>query len=130
MNNDEIQSNRLWNLRQLVRSCGGVNEAARIMGKKNSYITAISGPNPNRSIGNRMAAAIETAFTLQPGSLDAAPPKESRDTNRWLAQISSTLANASDNDKEFVLAMSQWLVGRTIKTGKAGANDLIDATNI
>jgi len=112
---NDIQANRLWNFRQVIKAVGGVNEAARIMGKKNSYITAISGPNPNRSIGNRMCATIESAFGLPPGSLDLPPPKEIKDADAHLSRISATLANASTADKEFVLAFAEWLVGRSLK---------------
>ena len=40
------QENRLANFRQIIKSVGGTNEAARIMEKKNSYITQITGPEP------------------------------------------------------------------------------------
>lgn len=115
MDKEVIQQNRLWNFRQIVSSVDGVNEAARIMGKKNSYITQIAGPNPTRNIGNRMATSIEKSFGLPPGALDANPPKQSEGGDPYLASICSTLANASDNDKEFVLAMSEWIVGRSMK---------------
>jgi len=129
MNND-TQNNRLWNFRQIVSAAGGVNEAARIMGKKNSQITALSGPNPNRNIGDKIAARIETAFGLMPGSLDMPPPKESYATDRFLSRIAATLANASDADKEFVLHMSEWLVRRTIKDSSVQSGKLIDAKDI
>jgi len=115
MSNNEIQENRLWNFRQIIHSVGGTNEAARIMGKKNSYITQIAGPNPSRNIGGRMMAMIESAFGLTPGSLDNAPPPQSKIKDKHLAQICATLANASDDDKEFVLKMCEWLVGRSMK---------------
>lgn len=115
MNNSTIQENRLWHFRQIIETVGGVNEAARIMDKKNSYITAISGPNPNRSIGDRTAATIERAFGLAPGALDAPPPKETRNPDTYLARITSTLANASDTDKEFVLNVAQWIANRSMK---------------
>lgn len=111
----DIQQNRLWNFRQLVRTCGGVNEAARILSKKNSYITAIAGLTPVRAIGDKVAAQIEAGFGLAPGALDAPPPHQSRVNDQYLAQISSTLANASDDDKAFVLHMAQWLAARSIK---------------
>lgn len=118
------QHNRLWNFRQVVKAVGGVNEAARIMGKKNSYITAISGPNPNRSIGDRMCVTIENAFGLKPGSLDLPPPKEAGNDDAYLSSISATLANANQADKEFVLAFAEWLVGRSMKlpTKKIGVS--------
>jgi len=53
MNKEEIQRNRLWNFRQIIKNVGGTNEAARIMSKKNSYITQIAGPSPKRNIGDK-----------------------------------------------------------------------------
>lgn len=49
MNKEEIQRNRLWNFRQIINAVGGTNAAAEAMGKKNSYITQIAGPNPLRN---------------------------------------------------------------------------------
>lgn len=67
----ETSEHRLWHMRQLVRSVGGTNEAARITGKRNSYITQIAGPKPTRQIGDKLAAQIELAFGLPSGSLHA-----------------------------------------------------------
>lgn len=115
MNDEQIKRNRLWNFRQIIKTAGGTNEVARIMGKKNSYITAIAGPNPSRSIGNKMAQTIEQVFELGHGSLDLPPPKDAASEDEYIAHISATLANASETDKEFVLAVAQWIVGRSIK---------------
>lgn len=132
MNNEEIQKNRLWNFRQIIRNVDGTNEAARLMGKKNSYITQIAGPNPKRNIGDRMATMIETAFGLPPGSLDTPPPKQSGNEDAYLSKICATLANAPDADKEFVLAMSEWIVGRSMKmpAQKTGIGIVIDPKDI
>jgi hypothetical protein len=132
MNNEEIQKNRLWNFRQIIRSVDGTNEAARIMGKKNSYITQIAGPNPQRNIGNRMATMIETAFGLNPGSLDTPPPKQLGNEDPYLSQLCAVLANAPDTDKELVLAIAEWLAGRSMKlpAQKTGIGIVIDPKDI
>ena len=55
---------RHWNFRQVVNSCGGVNEAARILKKTNSNVSQYYVTPPKRSIGDRFAAQIEAAFGL------------------------------------------------------------------
>lgn len=42
MSKEEIQENRLCNFRQIIKNVDSTNEAERIMGKKNSYITQIA----------------------------------------------------------------------------------------
>lgn len=42
MNKEEIQRNRLWNFRQIIKAVGGTNEAASIVGKHNRYLTQIA----------------------------------------------------------------------------------------
>lgn len=111
--NDRILKNRLWHLRQLVKSAGGNNAAASIIGVRPSYITAIAGPNPSRTVGDRMAAKIERCFGMEPGALDADPPKQSNDSDPHIAEIVSTMANCTVEDKEFVLAISQWIAARS-----------------
>jgi len=103
MNKEEIQRNRLWNFRQIIKNVGWTNEAARIMSKKNSYITQIAGPSPKRNIGDKMAEMIESAFGLTAGSLDAKPPEQISGEDRYLSKICATLASAPEADKEFVL---------------------------
>lgn len=73
---DEIRQNRLWQMRRLVKLAGGVNAAAEKLGRSPAYVTAIAGPNPQRNIGDKMAAVIEEAFGLQPGDLDQPPPEQ------------------------------------------------------
>ena len=51
MYSDDVQQNRLRNFRRILKSIGGTNEAARMMNKKNTYITHIAGPTPVRNIG-------------------------------------------------------------------------------
>lgn len=122
---------RLWNFRQLVRNAGGTNGAAEILGVRPSYITAIAGPNPNRTIGDRMAAKIEATFGLEPGSLDQPPPVESKTEDPYLAEIVSTMANTTDEDKEFVLAMSHWIASRRVasSTRPGGSRGVINLTH-
>lgn len=111
----DSQQNRLWNFRQIVNSVGGTNEAARIMGKKNSYITQIAGPNPVRSIGNRMANTIEKSFALEPGALDLPPPKEIHGDDKHMAELSSVLANASKEDREIVIEIAKLFAKRSLR---------------
>lgn len=129
MDQNKVRENRLWNLRQIITAAGGTNEAARIMQKKNSYVTQIAGPNPQRNIGNRMPQSIEQAFGLAPGSLDADPPKQSRGDD-YLSRICATLANAPERDKEFVLAMSEWLAGRSMKLPSTKTGIVIKADDL
>lgn len=125
---DQIRENRLWNMRQIVRSCGGVNAAARILKRDNAYITAIAGPNPTRSIGDRITPVIEEAFGLQPGALDLPAPEETKRDDPLIGQICATLANASEADKEFVLHIAEWIVKRRLippsGTGPIPASDV------
>jgi len=115
----DIQEYRLWNFRQIINSVGGTNEAARLMGKKNSYITQIAGPNPSRSIGRRMVAIIETTFSLPPGALDAPPPKESRGEDKHMAELSSVLANTRNEDRDLVIEIAKLLANRSLRTVKS-----------
>ena len=43
MNKEEIQRNRLWNFRQIIKNVGGTNEAARIMSKKTATSPRLPG---------------------------------------------------------------------------------------
>lgn len=129
MGRDTIHENRLWNFRQLIKRLG-VNEVARQMGKKNSYITAIGGPNPVRNIGSRIAQQIESTFGLTPGALDQPPPEQAKSEDRLLAAIAEVLSNATDDDKEFVLAMSEWIVKRSIIENKDRKGLTINAKQI
>ena len=113
--NEKIQENRVWNFRQIINSVHGTNEAARIMDKKNSYITQIAGPNPVRNIGNKMAAQIEVAFGLAPGALDLDPPNETRDNDPYIAELSSVLTNASKDDKDMLVKIAKLFAERSLK---------------
>lgn len=94
----DIQQNRLWNFRQIVNSVGGT-----------------SGPNPSRSIGNRMVATIEKSFALEPGALDLAPPIEARGEDKHMAELSSVLANASKEDREIVIEIARLFAKRSLR---------------
>ena len=114
----DIQKNRLWNFRQIVNSIGGTNEAARIMGKKNSYITQIAGPNPSRSIGNRMVTTIEKSFDLEPGALDIPPPREVHGDDKYMARLSSIMANTKKDDREMLIKIAELFAENSLRTIK------------
>jgi len=134
MNDEKIFRNRLWNARQLVRNAGGTNAAGAILGVRGSYVTAICGPKPTRTIGDRMAQKIERCFGIPPGALDMEPPTQSRGNDLYLSEIAATLANSPDEDKEFVLAISQWISSRSTarmsETQRAGTIDLSTQTTL
>ena len=90
---DEIYQNRLWNLRQIVKAAGGTNALAKITGRKNSQISDLAGPNPQRNIGSKLSASLETELGLAPGRLDIPPPKEAKVSDPYLSQIVATLAH-------------------------------------
>lgn len=118
---DEIRQNRLWQMRRLVKLAGGVNAAAEKLGRSPAYVTAIAGPNPQRNIGDKMAAVIEEAFGLQPGDLDQPPPEQISNKDPLIDQIVGILSGTSDEDKEFVLSITDWVVRRSLnKGGSAG----------
>lgn len=112
------QEYRLLNFRQIINSVGGTNEAARIMGKKNSYITQIAGPNPTRSIGNRMAATIEQSFKLTPGTLDLPPPQETKGDDKHMAELASVMVNTGTDDREIIIEIAKLFAKRALKTIK------------
>ena len=60
MYSDDVQQNRLRNFRRILKSIGGTNEAARMMNKKNTYITHIAGPTPVRNTGKRLPTARQS----------------------------------------------------------------------
>ena len=112
------QEHRLANFRQIIKSVGGTNEAARIMDKKNSYITQIAGPNPKRSIGDQMAATIEQSFKLSPGALDMPPPDEVRGDDKHMAELASVLVNTGADDREIIIEIAKLFAKRALKTVK------------
>ena len=115
MKSTPVQENRRWHLRQIMRAVGGNNAVASMLnGVSTSYITIVAGPAPTRNIGDKTAAKIEAAFGLPPGALDLPPPKEPAGTDPYISEISATLANVDDTDKEFVLAIAQWVAAREL----------------
>ena len=112
------QENRLANFRQIIKSVGGTNEAARIMDKKNSYITQIAGPNPKRSIGDKTAETIEAAFRLAPGTLDMPPPEEVRGGDTHMAELASVMVNTGSDDREIIIEIAKLFAKRALKTVK------------
>jgi len=130
---DSIMKNRLWNLRRLVKAVGGTNSLADTLGRSPAYITALCGPNPQRNIGDKTATHIENIFEMAPGTLDLDPPREVGNSDPILAEIAETLAYGQDQDKEFILAMSQWIVSRSLdsinKPGKINLSNELDSLN-
>lgn len=110
----KIQEHRVWHLRALVRSAGGVNAAARKLDRQNTYVTQMLSDDPNtkRNIGSKMAAHIESCFGLAPGSLDQPPPVETKASDPYLSRIAGFLATAPDDDKELVMALAEWVAKR------------------
>jgi len=109
----EIQRNRHYNLQQLVKIYGAT-EVANRMGRFDSYITKIARDEPGRNIGRIIATAAEKAFGMAPGDLDKPAPIESRSKDETISRISGVLSVATQHDKEFVLAMSEWIVSRSM----------------
>jgi len=108
---DEINDYRKWNLRQLVNSQGGVNETARKMGYHSTYISSMLGEGKtNRGIGRVWVKRIEKFFNLEPGALDRPPPPETKANDIHIAEIASTLANASPREKGLVAEFAKTLV--------------------
>jgi len=126
----EVADNRRWNFQQITNRLG-TNEVARRLGKNNSQISAVVGETRNRNIGNRFAQQIENEFGLPPGSLDLPPPPEAlKHEDRYLAEINSTLANATDDDKELVLGIAQWVVKRSLSKNSDLKDELIQADQV
>lgn len=109
---DDLSRNRLWHLRQLIKTHGAGNTAL-ILSTSDAYLTQIGGPNPTRRIGDKWAARIEKAFKLPPSAIDMDPPNESSSDDEYISQICATLAHASASDKELISAMAAWLVSRS-----------------
>ena len=127
MKSTPVQENRRWHLRQIMRAVGGNNAVAALLnGVSTSYITIVAGPSPTRNIGDKVAAKIEAAFGLAPGALDLPPPEEPTGADPYISEISATLANVDDPDKEFVLAVAQWVASRALSptAPRAGKLDL------
>ena len=115
MKSSVVHENRRWHFRQIIRSVGGARAAAALLNDvSTSYITIVAGPTPTRNIGDKVAAKIEATFGLPPGSLDQPPPPETVDKDPYIAAISATLHATSDSDKEFVLAIAQWIAARSL----------------
>lgn len=132
MKSTPVQENRRWHLRQIMRAVGGNNAVAALLnGVSTSYITIVAGPSPTRNIGDKTAAKIEAAFGLAPGALDLPPPKEPTGADPYISEISATLANVDDTDKEFVLAIAQWVAARALSptAPRAGKIDLRNLAN-
>lgn len=137
----EFDPVRHWNLRAIIKACGGNNAAAAIMGTSPSNLSQYGRKNPGRNIADDFAANVEKAFGLPPGALDNPIPKEVGDASlreinsrdKYLSQLIETLANASDDDKAFVLNTAQWIVHRSLNKNKPnndGAPIIIKADDV
>lgn len=107
---DTTKENRLWQMRRLVKLCGGSNAAALKINRAESYVTAIAGPNPKRSIGDKMATHIETAFSLQPGELDQPPPAQMSRKYPMTDATVEVMSGAGDAAKELIFQFADWIV--------------------
>ena len=108
------KDNRLWQMRRLVKLCGGTNLAAELVLRSPAYVTAIAGPSPQRAIGDKSAAHIERSFGLRPGELDDPPPIQFSGENSLIDQVVEILAKASEKDKELVFNIANLIVGRSL----------------
>jgi len=120
MSKQKIAKNRYWNFRQLIKTVGGNNAAARLLEKTDSFVTSYASKAPTRNIGDQFAQQIERAFKLPPGSLDKDPPATTSVEDEYLSEIVATLANASNYTRQFILAASQFAVAHEIGSRRAG----------
>lgn len=120
-----IMENRLWNTRMIVKAVKTNAKAAEILGIRAANIPQYVGPNPTRNIGDEMAAKIEEKFHLKPGSLDEPPPKEVSGSDPLLREISATMVHTRKEDKEFLLAMAEWLAKRAAETPAAKPGNIL-----
>lgn len=67
-----IEETRLINLRALIHESGSPVEAATLLRMEPSQLSQISGRNPTRNIGSRLARRIEAAWNKPKGWLDIA----------------------------------------------------------
>ena len=66
-----IERIRLQNLRKLIDEAGGPAKAARLLDMEPSQLSQISGRNPIRNIGKKLARKFETVFHKPEAWLDA-----------------------------------------------------------
>lgn len=68
---EDMQNIRMVNLRLLIKKCGGNNKSAKRMGyKSGSFLSQMTGPNPDRLITEGTARDIERKLGLALGMLD------------------------------------------------------------
>lgn len=66
---------RRENLRRLIEATGGSGNLARILGHSNSsFLAHLAGPNPSRSVTEKVARHVEKAVGKPSGWLDTAHP--------------------------------------------------------
>ena len=69
------ETNRLANVRQLIKKVGTIKAFAARVGAAMSTVSQYAGPNPRRRITENMARGWEEALGLREGELDL-PPKD------------------------------------------------------
>jgi hypothetical protein len=109
----ELKLYRYWNFRGLIDSTSN-SVVADMLGKQTSYISAISGPNPSRAIGDALAAKIESAFRLSPGDMDAKPDRRSSHDDPLIAEVARMMMVANSLDKELITSIVKQLCGHSI----------------
>lgn len=109
---------RYWNLRGIVDATSN-STVAEILGKKTSYITTISGPNPLRAIGDDLALEIETKFKLPVGGMDAKPDRRISNDDPMIADVARMMSMATQLDKMLITDITKRICGHSIKIVKA-----------
>jgi hypothetical protein len=69
---EDVRRRRLENLRRIKGTLDSWAGLARLTGRSASFLVAIAGPHPSRSIGEKLARDLERVLKLPPGWLDAA----------------------------------------------------------
>jgi len=67
---EEVFKTRRANIARFKEVAGSWNDLARLCGQSPQLLVNIAGPNPNRSISERLARALEDALQLPAGWLD------------------------------------------------------------
>jgi len=129
----DLKLYRYWNMRGIVDATSNA-VVADMLGKKTSYITAISGPNPNRAIGDDLAMLIEKSFNLPVGSIDAKPDRRITNSDPQIAEVARMMSMANYLDKALLVGITRTICGHSIAVAKAmaspGGERIISASEI
>lgn len=109
----ELKLYRYWNFRGIIEASSNAS-VADMLGKKTSYITAISGPNPNRAIGDDLALLIETTFHLPTGGMDAKPDRRISNDDPKIAEVARMMSIGNELDKDLILRLAKQVCGHSI----------------